>query len=183
MFEMMTAVGSGIGDNSVELTTPISSQSQWVAPDSVRGKIYVTLFAPGGGGSGGARRRDGQYSGMNGAIGGSGESLKFELKVMPGDSLTYYIGAGGGGGAGNNNQGRPGQAGGAGEPTWIVNVNYRAFGGNGGTFSGDNGVPGISTGNGLGGKGGPGGTGVDRYDSSQPTAGGKGQNGRILLEW
>ena len=113
------AITSGSGT----LTAPASSQI-----------VYMTVYGAGGGGGGG-----GLYAGGGG---GSGYYTEMVFSVVPGQGISYSIGAGGTGGAANASDGGPG-----GTTTFVVS---------GSTYS----VPGGSGGGNGGGGGGAGGAGL-----------------------
>ena len=142
-------------------TEIITSNQNWIVPNSLRGNVSVRIFGAGG-------------AGNNGAGGGGGWMNNGEVKVTPGQSIQITVGVGtykgsggttsfgtflsatGGGYGSGSSGGSGGSGGGSGWSSGRGGRGYQ-FGGGGGTTSGGDG--GIWGGGGAGmEKGGNGGT-------------------------
>lgn len=108
-------IGSGI------TSVPFDSGSgNWTVPSGV---TCVVIEGWGGGGGGGGGNNAG--GGTAGSGGGGGGYFRKTIKVTPGDSIAYSVGAGGAAGI----EGNPGTNGTAGGTTTIAGGTYTANGG------------------------------------------------------
>jgi hypothetical protein len=133
---------SGIGQG-VSTIILLTSGTSWTIPVNVY-RIKVTLIGGGGGSAGCAIASASTNHIGGGGGGGAGVCIGF-YNVVPGDTLTYTIGAGGTGGAAGANVGNPG-----GTTTTTYNtVTYTATGGGGGPTTSGSATAGTATGGSL----------------------------------
>ncbi len=186
----------------------LTSGTTWVVPAGIH-RIKVTTI--GGGGGGGNSGSTGAASGGGGGGGGGGgQWVRSFVTVIPGNTITYAIGAGGafGGGSGGTSSltgassalgGSPGAASPGGSTQGAVGGDGGGAGEGGG--AGGPGTPGGSSGGGgvQGGNGGPGGAagsvgqiyggggggagGPGGGGSGGSASGGNGASGAIIIEY
>lgn len=128
----------GLGSNIIVAgnSAILTSGTSFVLPFTSDIKINVLAIGGGGGGGGGSgRRTNAGYSTGGGGGGAGGNAYALDIPVVPGQTITYAIGAGGGGGGGRDGvytSGSNGVAGGSTSVTINSTVVALATGGSGG---------------------------------------------------
>lgn len=161
--------------NKIEYKTP--NTYTFTVPSGVT-TLKVEVAGAGGGGGGGGKRKWGEttYKGSGGK-GGNGALIYTTINVSANAVLTIIVGKGGSGAAANSPANTYGGKGGTSSISDSKNTLASAQGGDGGGCWGmSSGTPSNGTSYGNGGSGGNGG-------SSAPTAGAKGADGWIIIEY